>query len=227
MRWGKSTPTGATNSFKPVEAPSEEWQWDDKALIKPDDFLYRRVPRDPRYFKTEDRFENGSFCLMPIAFNLADADIDPDPEEVLILGALDPPPQNAEDVRTRLGWGKNRAIRAFRVWAEIDEFGQKQDQAGCSIHIESLMREHLIATSSLVDWSVSGVGRFTAADVRISGGGVVARKDESDPELGKAHGLVRSESPGMRSGPAWSGLRNKLLDHVQYFDEDPGYATTG
>ncbi|SDE65056.1 hypothetical protein SAMN04488581_4451 [Mycolicibacterium neoaurum] len=207
-----------------MEAPSEDWQWDDKDLIGPEDVLYRRVPRDPRYFKTEDRFRNGAICLMPIAFNLADADIDPDPEEVSALQALDPPPQDVDDIRARLKWGKSRAIRAFRAWTEIQESGQQQDQAGCSIYIESLMRRNGIPTSALVDWSASGVGRFTAADVRKSGGGVVGREDQSDADLGKAHGLVRTQSPGMRSGPAWSGLRNKLLDHVQYFDADPGYA---
>lgn len=208
-----------------MEAPSGEWQWDDKALIKPEDYLYRRVPNDPRYFKTEDRF-SGAVCLMPIAFNLADADIDPEPEELSALEALDPPPQDVDDVRGRLGWGKKRASRAFRAWKEIKETGQKVDQAGCSVFIESLMRKHDIPTAALVDWSTNGVGRFTAGDVRNCGGGVVAREDRSDPLLGKAHGLVRSDSPGMRSGPAWSSLRNKLLDHVQYFAEDPGYAAS-
>lgn len=97
--------------------------------------------------------------------------------------------------------------------------------AGCSTQLENLMIEHEIATADLVNWDTHVVGRFKVEHVRASGGGVVAHEDAEDEILGKAHGLLRTKSPGMRPKGEWSALRNKLLEHVEYFGTDPGYST--
>ena len=90
--------------------------------------------------------------------------------------------------------------------------GRKVEQAGCSVQIESLMKRHGITAAALVDWETHVVGRFSVQNVRDAGGGVIAAEDYGDPVLGKVHGLVRTQSPGMK---AWSELRSKLLDRVQ------------
>jgi DNA helicase HerA-like ATPase len=73
-------------------------------------------------------------------------------------------------------------------------------------------KRHGITAAALVDWETHVVGRFSVQNVRDAGGGVIAAEDYGDPVLGKVHGLVRTQSPGMK---AWSELRSKLLDRVQ------------
>lgn len=200
-----------------------EWRWDDSAL-KGEDVLYRRVPNDPKYLQTEDRF-TGRRLLSPAALNLSEADYEAEPEDVVAVTELDPPPSDEEEVRVRLDWGKGRAMRAFRGWRE-EQSGVPQEHAGCSVQIESLMKRHAIPTSALADWleQGNGVGRFTVQDVRDAGGGVVAVEDTSDPVLGKAHGLVRTKSQNMKPKPEWSNLRKELLKKAEFVAADPGYS---
>lgn len=104
--------------------------------------------------------------------------------------------------------------------------------AGLSVQIESLMRLNGIPTSDLVDWETHGVGRFHADDVRRGleedptrgRGGVVAFEDPTDDVLGKAHGLLRTQSPDSPRSE-WSDIRSKLLSAAIWYDSDPGYET--
>ena len=100
----------------------------------------------------------------------------------------------------------------------------RKPPAGCSVHLDSLLRAHEIPTSRLVaNWDTHGVGRFRAADVRRNGGGVIVSPDNDDTVLGPAHALLRTKSPGLPR-TEWSYIRSAILDEAVYFDSDPGYA---
>jgi hypothetical protein len=98
----------------------------------------------------------------------------------------------------------------------------KADPAGCSVHMDSLLRAHEIPTSKLADWDKQGVGRFQAVDVRRGEGGVVLSPDEEDEALGKAHALLRTKTAGLPKAE-WSDVRDAILEEAIYFESDPGY----
>ena len=102
----------------------------------------------------------------------------------------------------------------------------KAPPAGCSVHIESLMRVHKIPTGALTSWDKYGVGRFHAADVRRGKGGVVPFEDPDDEALGKAHALLRTPTPGLPKAE-WSDVRSAILENAVYFESDPGYYENG
>lgn len=95
--------------------------------------------------------------------------------------------------------------------------------AGCSVCLESLMRQHEIPTSRLAKWETQGVGRFHARDVRRGKGGIVASEDPEDTELGKAHALLRTKSPGLPRAE-WLDIRSAILEQAIYFESDPGFS---
>lgn len=184
--------------------------------------LYRRVPNKPEYFKTQNRF-TGDICFNPVAFNLGDYDYETSETDIDTVASLDPPPANFEDVRERLGWGKGRAKRGFRGWEER-QAGLSYEHAGCSVQVDSLMERHRLPTTALADWGNEVVGRIYVSDVRESGGGVIACEDPTDTALGKAHGLIRTQSPNMKPPSDYAALRSRLLERVVYFDRDPSGA---
>ena len=95
---------------------------------------------------------------------------------------------------------------------------------GLSTHLEVLMKVNEIPTVKLADWERFGTARFNVRDVRDGGGGVVIEEDRDDPDLGKAHALMRSTSPGMMKRGAWSSARRFVLERAIYFASDPGYS---
>lgn len=99
---------------------------------------------------------------------------------------------------------------------------RKLPNAGASVQLEGLMREHGIPTAGLVNWDTHGVGRFHARDVRRGEGGVVALEDPEDEVLGTVHGLLRTRSDNFPR-PEWSKIRSYILEAAIWYDSDPGY----
>lgn len=99
---------------------------------------------------------------------------------------------------------------------------KKLPNAGCSVHIEILMKHNEIPTSQLVNWETHGVGRFHVRDVRRGKGGVVAKEDPDTEILGKVHGLIRTASKDFPRAE-WSEIRSQILQAAIWYDSDPGY----
>lgn len=106
---------------------------------------------------------------------------------------------------------KRPTTAAFRIADEPD---------GLSISIHGLILRHGLKTRHLcTDWSTHGVARFEARHVRPRTG-VIA--DETDDALmGKAHGLIRGPD-GIPTKRVWNGVRDEILQNLEYFESDPG-----
>lgn len=95
---------------------------------------------------------------------------------------------------------------------------------GLSVSIHGLIRRHGLKTCHLCkNWGTHGVARFQARHVRPDAG--VIEDPTDDLLIGKAHGLVRGPN-GKPPRGVWNSIRDEILQHLVYFEYDPGEPQT-